>query len=46
VWQYTKNVGKVTSATLEVSKDNVIFAVRAIDAADHRSLPVTPLPER
>jgi hypothetical protein len=24
----------------------VIFAVRAIDAADHRSLPVTPLPER
>jgi hypothetical protein len=46
VWQRTKNVGNVTSATLDVSKDNVIFAVRAIDAAGHRSLPVIPLPER
>jgi len=46
VWQYTKNVGNVTRATLNVSKDNVIFAVRAIDAAGHRSLPVIPLPER
>jgi hypothetical protein len=46
VWQHTKNVGNVTSVTLDVAKDNVIFAVRAIDAAGHRSLPVTPLPER
>jgi Zn-dependent M28 family amino/carboxypeptidase len=35
-----------TRATLKVSKDNVIFAVRALDAAGHRSLPVVPEPER
>jgi hypothetical protein len=29
-----------------MSKDNVIFAVRAVDNQGHRSLPVTPLPER
>jgi hypothetical protein len=33
-------------ATLKVSKDNVIFALRAVDAAGHRSLPVVPEPER
>ena len=32
--------------TLPVSKDNVIFAVRAVDTAGHRSLAVVPLPER
>jgi hypothetical protein len=42
VWQHIKNVGNVASATLDISKDNVIFAVRAIDAAGHRSLPVVP----
>jgi len=46
IWQYAKNVGNVTSATLDVAKDNVIFAVRAVDAAGHRSLPVIPLPKR
>jgi Zn-dependent M28 family amino/carboxypeptidase len=35
-----------TRATLTVSKDNEIFAVRAVDAAGHRSLPVVPEPER
>jgi hypothetical protein len=35
-----------TRATLKVSKDNVIFGVRAVDAAGHRSLPVVPEPER
>ena len=35
-----------TRATLNVSKDNVVFAVRAVDAAGHRSLPVVPEPER
>ena len=33
-------------ATLKMSKDNVIFAVRAVDAEGHRSLPVVPVPER
>ncbi len=36
----------ITRATLPVSKDNEIFAVRALDAAGHRSLPVLPEPER
>jgi hypothetical protein len=35
-----------TRAMLKVSKDNVIFGVRAVDGAGHRSLPVVPEPER
>jgi hypothetical protein len=31
---------------LPLSKDNVIFAVRALDSAGHRSLPMVPQPER
>ena len=31
---------------MKLSKDNVIFAVRAVDSQGHRSLPVVPLPER
>jgi len=31
---------------MKISKDNVIFAVRAVDRAGHRSLPVVPIPER
>jgi hypothetical protein len=45
-WQHAQNVGNVTRATLRLSKDNVIFAVRAMDAAGHCSLPVVPVPER
>jgi hypothetical protein len=45
-WEHAKDVGNVTRATLPISKDNVIFAVRAIDAEGHRSLPVVPTPER
>jgi hypothetical protein len=45
-WQHTRNVGNVTRVTLDISKDNVIFAVRSVDAQGHRSLPVTPLPSR
>jgi Zn-dependent M28 family amino/carboxypeptidase len=45
-WEHAQNVGNVTTTTLKVSKDNVIFAVRAVDGAGHRSLPVVPLPER
>ena len=37
-----KSVGNVTRVTLPVSKDNVIFAVRAVDAKGHRSLAVVP----
>jgi Zn-dependent M28 family amino/carboxypeptidase len=45
-WQHVKPVGNVTKATLPLSKDNVIFAVRALDAKGHRSLAIVPLPER
>jgi len=46
-WQYVQAVpaaagdGAVT-ITVPVSKDNVIFGVRAVDAAGHRGLVVTP----
>jgi len=45
-WEHVKAVGNVTQTTLPVSKDNVIFAIRASDKEGHRSLPVVPLPER
>ncbi|MDB6043596.1 MAG: peptidase [Gammaproteobacteria bacterium] len=46
VWEHAQSLGNVTTTTLKLSKDNVIFAVRAVDAQGHRSLPVVPLPER
>ena len=45
-WEHVEKVGNVTRTTLKLSKDNVIFAVRAVDAQGHRSLPVVPVPER
>jgi hypothetical protein len=45
-WEHVQDVGDVTETTLAQSKDNVIFAVRAVDRQGHRSLPVVPLPER
>jgi hypothetical protein len=45
-WEHAQNVGNVTRATLKLSKDNVIFAVRAVDHAGHRSLAVVPVSER
>lgn len=46
IWEHVQKVGTVNRATLKLSKDNVIFAVRAVDAQGHRSLPVVPTPER
>jgi len=34
------------SLIITVSKDNVIFGIRAVDPAGHRSLAVVPMPER
>jgi hypothetical protein len=31
---------------MKLSKDNVIFGVRAVDNDGHQSLPVVPVPER
>jgi hypothetical protein len=45
-WQHVQTVAGATSAILKVSKDNVIFGVRAVDAVGHRSLQVVPEPER
>jgi len=46
-WQYVKQVKAGTSegpitASLPISKDNVIFGVRAVDAKGHRGLVVAP----
>jgi hypothetical protein len=46
-WQYVKNVpasaaGAPVTVTVPISKDNVIFGVRAVDAAGHRGLVVVP----
>jgi hypothetical protein len=46
IWTHSRNVGAATNVTLDVSKDNVFFGVRAVDAAGHRSLPVPPVPAR
>src|SRR3954447_14297778 len=45
-WEHSQNVGNATRASMKLSKDNVIFAVRAVDAAGHKSLPVVPSPQR
>lgn len=45
-WEHVEKVGNVTRAIVKLSKDNVIFAVRAVDAQGHWSLPVVPVPER
>jgi len=45
-WEHVQDVGNVTRITMKLSKDNVIFAVRSVDRAGHRSLPVVPVPER
>jgi hypothetical protein len=44
-WQYVQTVPAadgVVTLTVPVSKDNVVFGVRAVDAAGHRGLVATP----
>jgi hypothetical protein len=45
-WEHVQSAGNSTHITLPLSKDNVIFAVRAVDNQGHPSLPVVPQPER
>jgi hypothetical protein len=45
-WQHAEDLGTVTKTTTPMSKDNVIFAVRAVGAKGQRSLAVVPTPER
>jgi hypothetical protein len=46
LWTHASSAGAETHLTLDVSKDNVNFGVRAVDAAGHRSLAVAPVPAR
>lgn len=45
-WQQSSDVGKVTRATLPVSKDNVVFGVQALSRKGYASLASFPLPKR
>ncbi|GAA2874784.1 aminopeptidase [Actinoplanes cyaneus] len=43
-WTHAVTVGKVATATVDVSKDNVQFGVRAVDTSGHRSPAAAPKP--
>jgi hypothetical protein len=43
-WTHAINVGDVTTAKIDLSKDNVFFGVRAYDKAGHRSPVAFPIP--
>jgi Peptidase family M28 len=45
-WTDATDVGNVTSVTMPYSKDNWLFAIRAVDAQGHRGVPAFPLPVR
>jgi hypothetical protein len=45
-WEHVQALGNVTQYTSPLSKDNEIFAIRAVDKAGHRSLAVVPSPEQ
>jgi hypothetical protein len=45
-WTTFVSAGSATSIKVPVSKDNVIFGVRSVDPAGHRSPAVLPLPVR
>lgn len=46
LWQHAQSAGPATHLTLNVSKDNVLFGVRSVDTAGHRSVAVAPVPAR
>ncbi|WP_127503236.1 M20/M25/M40 family metallo-hydrolase [Actinoplanes solisilvae] len=43
-WQHSRAVGKVNTVTIDLSKDNVFFGVRAVDAQGNRSPAAAPKP--
>jgi hypothetical protein len=43
-WTHVVGVGNVTTATVDLSKDNVQFGVRSVDQAGHRSPAASPAP--
>jgi hypothetical protein len=44
-WTHVIGVGDTTQTTIKLSKDNVIFGVRAVDRAGHRSPATFPFPK-
>ena len=46
LWTTSALAGTGTHLTLPVAKDNVVFGVRSLDAAGHRSMAVLPVPAR
>ena len=44
-WTHAIGVGNVPEATVDVSKDNVVFGVRAVSDEGHRSPAVFPFPD-
>lgn len=45
-WQYAKDVGNVTQATVPISKDDYVIAIRSVDAGGLRSPAVYPVAVR
>jgi hypothetical protein len=45
-WQQARWVGKVSEFTVELSKDNYVFGVRAVDQQGHRSVVSYPVPAK
>jgi hypothetical protein len=43
-WTHRIPVGDVTSHTVDLSKDNAFFGIRAVDRAGHRSPVAFPTP--
>ena len=43
-WTSVISAGDVTTIAIPISKDNVIFGVRSVDSAGHRSAAVYPIP--
>lgn len=43
-WTHAMAVGNVTTVTIDLSKDNVFFGVRALDRNGHRSPVAAPRP--
>ena len=45
-WTNVASAGSALTLKLDISKDNVVFGVRSVDAAGHRSPAVVPYPVR
>jgi hypothetical protein len=46
LWQHMVSVGNLTRFTVPISKDNVLFGVRAIDKDGNKSPASYPIPQR